>query len=73
MKFNNAPGIAGFGIVERVDDYCATAFVMCQQPQPVPRAQLADVIADIERRDYEGPMAMENDMLSELDSDFSKA
>jgi hypothetical protein len=71
MKFANAPGIAGFGIVERVDDYCATAFVMCEQPQAVPRVQLADVVADIERRDYEGPLPMENDMLSELDSDFT--
>jgi hypothetical protein len=46
---------------------------MCEQPQAVPRVQLADVTADIERRDYEGPLPMENDMLSELDQDFTTA
>jgi hypothetical protein len=73
MKFGNAPGILGFGICERSDDYCATAFVMCEQPQAVPRVALADVITDIERRDYEGPLPMENAMLSELDTDFTTA
>jgi hypothetical protein len=73
MKFNNAPGILGFGICERSDDYCATAFVMCAQPQAVPRVQIDDVIADIERRDYEGRLPMENDMLSELDPESLKA
>ena len=67
MKFRNAPGILGFGIVERSDDYCATAFVMCEQPQAVPRVVLSEVIDDIERRDYEGPLPMENALLSELD------
>ena len=66
MKFKSAPGVLGFGICERSDDYCATAFVMCEQPQAVARVQLADVIADIERRQYEGPLPMENGMLSDL-------
>ncbi|HUR78065.1 MAG TPA: glycoside hydrolase family 172 protein [Acidimicrobiales bacterium] len=72
MKFANAPGILGFGICERSDDYCATAFVMCAQPQPVARVQLDDAIADIERRDYEDRLPMENDMLSELDPESLK-
>ncbi|MEY2425316.1 MAG: hypothetical protein QOI61_888 [Actinomycetota bacterium] len=67
MKFRNAPGILGFGIVERSDDYCATDFVMCERPQAVPRVVLSDVVDDIERRDYEGPLPMENALLSELD------
>ena len=41
------------GIVERVDDYCATAFTVCAEAQPVPRLDLAAAIADLERRDYE--------------------
>ena len=31
------PGLHAWGIAERVDDYCATAFVYCREPQPVPR------------------------------------
>lgn len=42
-----------FGIVERVDDYCATAYVYCTEPQPVPRLDLAAALADIARRPYE--------------------
>jgi hypothetical protein len=67
LKFKNAPGLLGFGICERVDDYCATAFVMCEQVQAVPRVRLEDVVADIERKAYEGPGPFENSMLSELD------
>jgi D-arabinan exo alpha-(1,3)/(1,5)-arabinofuranosidase (non-reducing end) len=46
-------GILAWGITERVDDYCATAYVYCRDPQPVPRVDLAAALADIERRDYE--------------------
>ncbi|MDE0856444.1 MAG: DUF2961 domain-containing protein, partial [Nevskia sp.] len=31
------PEVIGFGLYERSDDYCATAFVYCRQPQPVSR------------------------------------
>jgi hypothetical protein len=41
------------GLVERVDDYCAVAFVMCAEPQAVPRADVATVVADIGRLPYE--------------------
>jgi len=46
-------GILAWGIAERVDDYCATAYVYCREPQPVPRLDLAVALADIERRDHE--------------------
>lgn len=52
-------GEVTFGICERVDDYCATAFVYCRRPQPVPRLDLATAVADIDRRDYESPDPME--------------
>lgn len=67
MKFRNAPGLLGFGICERVDDYCATAFVMCRDVQAVPRVRLEDVITDIERKEHEVPGPFENSLLSELD------
>lgn len=43
------------GIVERVDDYCATAFTVCAEAQPVPRVDLAAALADIGRKAYEPP------------------
>jgi len=48
------------GIVERIDDYCAVAFTMCAEPQPVPRLDLDAALADIARRDYEQPNAKEH-------------
>ena len=50
---------AGRGIAERVDDYCATAFVYCAEPQAVPRVDLGAAVADIERRQYERASAFE--------------
>jgi hypothetical protein len=41
------------GIAERVDDYCATAYVYCREPQPVPRLDMKQATADIARLDYE--------------------
>jgi hypothetical protein len=41
-----------------VDDYCATAFVYCREPQPVPRLDLAVATADIEAA-YEQPHPLE--------------
>jgi hypothetical protein len=48
-----APGLLAWGIVERVDDYCATSFVYCREPQPVPRVDVAAACADLGRREYE--------------------
>jgi hypothetical protein len=53
------PDVVAWGIVERVDDYCATAFVYCETPQAVPRVDLAGALADIQRRSYEQPLLME--------------
>lgn len=50
----NGPFIA-HGIVERVDDYSAASFVMCETAQAVPRVDLAVATADLERREYEHP------------------
>ena len=48
-----------FGIVERVDDVCATAFVYCREPQTVSRVDLAGAVADIGRLSYETSDPME--------------
>ncbi len=48
-----------WGIVERVDDYCATSYVYCQEPQAVPRLDIGQALADIERRPYEQPSESE--------------
>lgn len=53
------PGIIAQGIAERADDYCATAYVYCLQPQPVPRLDLRLALADIARRPYEVPHPFE--------------
>ena len=47
------------GIFERVDDYCAAAFVYCSDPQSVPRLDVAAAVADVERLEYEQPAAFE--------------
>ena len=52
-------GAATFGIVERVDDVCATAYVYCQVPQAVERSDVTSAAADVERRAYETPDPME--------------
>jgi hypothetical protein len=41
------------GLVERVDDVCAAAFVYCRTPQPVPPVNVAAAVADLELLDYE--------------------
>lgn len=48
----NSP-LHAFAIAERVDDYCAAAFVYAREPQSVPRLDVAAALADIGRRDYE--------------------
>ncbi|GAB4331570.1 MAG: hypothetical protein Kow0010_17010 [Dehalococcoidia bacterium] len=49
------PGIIAQGIAERVDDYCATAYVYCREAQAVPRLDVAAALEDIGRREYERP------------------
>jgi D-arabinan exo alpha-(1,3)/(1,5)-arabinofuranosidase (non-reducing end) len=50
---NARPGFLAYGIAERVDDYCATSFVYCREPQAVPRVDVRAALADITRRPYE--------------------
>jgi len=47
------PGMLAWGIAERVDDYCATAYLYCTEVQPVPRVDVAVATADLARREYE--------------------
>jgi hypothetical protein len=47
------------GIAERIDDYCAAAFVYCMEPQAVPRLDIAAALADIARKEWEEPSVME--------------
>ena len=54
-----SPGVRAFAIAERRDDYCATAFVYCKEPQPVPRLDLKAALADLGRRPYEKAHPME--------------
>ena len=56
---NAGPGQLASGICERVDDYCAAAFVYCKEPQAVPRLDIAAALADIERKPHEGRHPME--------------
>ena len=51
--------LESFAVCERQDDYCATSFVYCRDPQPVPRLDLAAALADIARRAYETPSPFE--------------
>jgi Protein of unknown function (DUF2961) len=55
----DVPGLLAWGIAERVDDYCATAYLYCLDAQAVPRVDLGTVLADIERRDYEPVLPQE--------------
>jgi hypothetical protein len=54
-----ADGTFTFGIVERVDDACATAYVCCREPQTVGRLNVATAVADLGRRSYETADPME--------------
>jgi hypothetical protein len=52
-------GLLAWGLAERVDDYCATAYVYCRVPQPVPRLDVDGALAGIDRREHEPPLPME--------------
>jgi hypothetical protein len=53
------PGLLAGGIAERVDDYCATAYVYAQRPQAVPRVDPTLAVTDVQRRPWEQPSPME--------------
>jgi len=52
-EFPELSEISGGGLFERVDDYCATAFVYLEDIQGVPRPDHHTVTADIERLPFE--------------------
>ena len=54
------PGVVAHGLAERVDDYCATAYVYCRSPQTVPRLDLPAALMDISRRPYEKAHPLES-------------
>ncbi len=51
--------MAGGGLAERVDDYCATSYVYCCRPQPVPRLDIDAALVDVGRLEYEHPGEIE--------------
>ena len=55
LSLSKNPSMHAIGIFERIDDYCATAFVYLKKPQPVPPLNLETALSDIERRPYEKP------------------
>ena len=59
-----ADGTLIFGIVERVDDACATAYVYCREPQTVERLDVAKAVVDLSRRPYEAIDPMEATVVS---------
>lgn len=59
LNFSGNPSFMASGIVEREDDYCATAFVYLKKPQAVPQLDLKSVICDIKRLPYEKPSSFE--------------
>ena len=59
LSLSQNPSIHAVGIFERVDDYCATAFVYLENPQPVTPLNLKSALADIERQPYEKPDGFE--------------
>jgi hypothetical protein len=50
---NPVDGVLAWGLTERVDDYCATAYVYCRDPQPVPPLDIASAVAGIGRLPFE--------------------
>lgn len=59
-----------FAIVERRDDYCATAFAYCSEPQPVTRFELASAIADLDEFTYERVRELTDEQRDHLNRSF---
>ncbi|HEU4428566.1 MAG TPA: glycoside hydrolase family 172 protein [Myxococcota bacterium] len=62
--FPAGSALEAFGICERQDDVCATAFLYLRDAQPVPRVDPALACADLERRAWEQPNAFESALSS---------
>jgi hypothetical protein len=54
----SSDGMGIYGLAEREDDYCATAFVYCRTPQPVPRYDVESARADLDLLPYEDPIRL---------------
>jgi hypothetical protein len=52
-------GLESFGICERQDDVCATAFLYLRDAQAVPRVEARSACADIARREWENASPFE--------------
>lgn len=55
----NGDRLLAVALVDRVDDYCATAFTVCATPQPVPRVDVPAATANLARTPYESPDPLE--------------
>jgi hypothetical protein len=64
-----APGMLAWGIAERVDDYCATAYLYCSEAQVVPRVDVAAATVDLARRDFEDADPFEQFGLTAAEAD----
>jgi hypothetical protein len=66
-----SPALLAWGIAERRDDCCATAFVYCTEAQPVPRVDPVAAAADVGRVAYEaiGPTELLGLSVSGLEGD----
>ena len=53
--WSSYPGVRALGICERVDDYCAAAFIYCRDAQPVAPVDPSAALADLARLAYESP------------------
>ncbi len=51
--------LEAFGVCERRDDVCATAFLYLRDVQAVPRVDVGEAIADVARREWESPLPFE--------------
>lgn len=58
--YDLVPGLLAWGIAERVDDYCATAYLYCTEAQPVGRVDPEVATAVIARFPYESASPYES-------------
>lgn len=59
LDFGGEGVLEAFGICERQDDICATAYSYAREAQAVARLDLDSVLADLERRPWETPSPFE--------------
>ncbi len=57
---NLSSDVLAWGLAERVDDYCATAYLYLTTPQAVPSLDVDIAVADVHRLHFEQPHRMES-------------